>query len=1435
MEERAAEGLIGLGASAGGLEALERFFDHAPTDAGVAYVVVMHLSRSFRSMLDELLARHTRLPVIAAEDGQPIRANSVYVIQPGTILEVSRSVLRVSSRPQVEPSGPATHIDRLFRSIASSWRHRGAAVLLSGSGADGAEGLSAVRQAGGFTGVQSPETAKFDSMPLAGLSTKAVSAVEAPEGLASAAIDGLLLLDSASRVSAPEPDGAFARILDSVVGVSATQASKYKQSTFERRVRRRMAELDVGSLDAYANLVARDSSEARALSQDLLISVTRFFRDDTPFRIIAHQVVPELLARAQEEKRPVRVWIPGCATGEEAYSIAITFAEALRDMPEKIDVLIFATDVKRDVLVEAGRGEYTAEQLEAVPEPYRDRYFNLESSDIYSVDPALRKMIVFAPHDLLGDPPFTRLDMVSCRNVLIYLSLEAQQKVLSSFAFGLLERGILVLGPSESVGALRDTFEIIDAKSRILRRTAGRVRPNLPQPNFGTGMGLQATAPRPPRRTRESALLSAYGSLLEAFAPPSLLIDANRQLLHSFGEARSYLRLPEGAAEYDVANMVDPALRMPLVTGVERAAKTRESFVFSKISTSEHPEPGQVVDLTVKPLLEPKTSGGANRNVPDKVESFLVSIVRVEERKVAEIPNVVVDSGGLARERIAELESELGQTREALQSTIEEVETTNEELQASNEELMSSNEELQSTNEELSSVNEELYSVNAEYHRQNDELSRLNAELDLLLQSTEVGVVFLDASLSITRFTSLAGKQLNLTESDIGRALSTFRSPFEDFEPSRLAREAIRIDGIVEREAVDEQGTAWLFRGISHGQGRGAVVTLINIGRLRAAEKEALLVTDRLDVVRRLGRSFYLEVAPDTYEVTDALGWRPGDSSEAEVPLLLDAVHPDDRALLVSALDGTQQMSLIVRYRGSPSDGYASTRLVGELIELDGRLRWQMVGTNVDGLTAVDAGTRARLDILDTFLECSRGVFLAVDTAMRPVLAGQRTRENLGLEVDATEEGDGAPSALPAELVAPFRRTLEGEQRESQVTLKDGTQLDLRFAPIRGPSGMIHGAIAEGIDTARWEAESHGREQLETLLVQALLDSPTATLVVDAATSHVELANAAARPRLGLLRHESLPKGVKVSRLTPQRGDKGWRDWMDGVEPGGEKPFYEVPVYDSARPVLADLSLTGARLGDRPKVVVRARVDPKRSAALEDLRERSRELAISNRDLEQFATVVSHDLRAPLRHIRHFSQSLREGWEQLESTDVNEELERIENAAIRMSGMLQGLLQYSRVGRDADPHQDVSLNACLEEAQTNLGDELAEVDLRCATLPVTRGDRTLLVQLFQNLLQNAAKYGGQKGRGCRVLVEGREEGQKVRLHFRDHGRGIAPEHAERVFQIFKRVHAGGAPGLGVGLAVCRRICELHHGSIRLDPTVTDGASFQIELPLREGS
>ena len=867
---------VAIGASAGGLSALEAFFDHMPSDSGMAFVIIQHLSPDFKSLMDDLLARHTEMAIHRVTSGIELEADSIYLIPPKTRMTVSEGRLHLKEVGQEPPAD--LPIDVFFSSLAADVGDRAVAVVLSGTGSDGSKGIRDVHEVGGLVLVQSIDSAQFDGMPRSAFATGVCDLVLAPEAMpnairhyAQAAKEQRAELLRQFQVHGE--DGEFQQVFALLRSQYNLDFSKYKPPTVGRRIQRRMEFLQLNDANAYATHLAENTDELDALYRDLLIGVTEFFRDPKIFALLQEKFLPQLFEKRAPEDE-IRLWSAGCATGEEAYSLAILLAELAEIYDFRGNISIFATDVHRTSLESASHGLYERQNLKNVSEERLERFFIEKGDGRYQVVPELRRMIVFAPHNLINDPPFTRLDLICCRNLLIYLNSDTQNQVLALFHFALQLNGILFLGSSEGLGKIAGEFETLHSAGKLFRKIRDlKIALDMHlEPATKKRMVVPSTDGVSHRLTvsLDRQLVHDYDMLLGQYMPPGVLIDEQRRVLHCFGDVSHLLQQPHGRFENDLLEMVPEALKIPLSTALHRAAKNC-SMVTSPNAIMLGVEDKQYHDLRVECLYDGKIKsmhyfvslapGARDRQDPVPVAQEVCDI------PPDEIPQHM-------QQRIVELEEELQVKKENLQTTIEELQTTNEELQTTNEELMASNEELQSTNEELQSVNEELYTVNGEFELKNKELNQLNQDHENLLSSIEIGTVYLDRDLCIRKYNPAIENIFRLRPQDIGRPIDHIAYHLSNHE--RLLKNIRKVIGtgqIIENEVASQDGK-WLLKRLlpfrnEEGEIDGVVMTFTDISRVKEAERKLAQANQELE--RKVAeRTSMLRLAKEEADVANA-------------------------------------------------------------------------------------------------------------------------------------------------------------------------------------------------------------------------------------------------------------------------------------------------------------------------------------------------------------------------------------------------------------------------------------------------------------------------------------------------------------------------------------------------------------------------------------
>lgn len=827
--------IAGIGASAGGLEALEVFFRNMPSDSGMAFVVVQHLSPDYKSLMLELLSKHTGMEIFRVEDGMKMKPNSIYLIPPKKNMTIFHGKLFLDE--QTHDHGLNLPIDIFFRSLAEDTGERSIGIVLSGTGSDGTLGIRAIKGAGGVVMVQDESTAKFDGMPRSAISTGMVDYIlppeKMPEQLVNYAMHPFVSKMQREDKALKEDEDTMTKILALLRTRVGTDFTFYKPNTIIRRIEKRISVNQIDSIENYLSFINRSPNEAKILYKELLIGVTKFFRDGEAYDIIEKKVIPKIFEK-KSPSDPIRVWTVGCSTGEESYSLAILFREQMEKIGKNYDVKIFATDIDKDAVEYASAGIYPDSIIADVSPERLKRYFK-KSNNSYKVNEAIRQSVIFATHNILKDPPFSKIDLISCRNLMIYFQSIMQKKVLSAFRFSLNKNGYLFLGASETVGDLSQFFKVIDNKWKIYQnRDGGKsgVIQDFYVPNIPKAAALPTRAERDKAEVHSDSYIGKIRKKLEKdYLPASAIIDSDYKLIHVFSDITKFLKVPQGKIDLNVLNMAHADISIALSTAIHKAVKEKKEIVYKDLTIRQEDE-NLSLNLIVRPIDEVSGAPSAAMVIFEEIPTKEPITEAFEE----------YDRDTKVSQRMEDLEQELKYTKESLQASIEELETSNEELQATNEELIASNEELQSTNEELQSVNEELYTVNSEYQSKIEELTELNNDINNWFSITEIGTIFLDLNLRIRKYSTGIEKIINLIENDIGRPVNHISYNFdypEFFDDIEIVLKDLKP---IEKEVKSKDEKKWFlakilpYRTIENAV-KGVALTFIDISELKQAEK----------------------------------------------------------------------------------------------------------------------------------------------------------------------------------------------------------------------------------------------------------------------------------------------------------------------------------------------------------------------------------------------------------------------------------------------------------------------------------------------------------------------------------------------------------------------------------------------------------------------
>ena len=813
--------IVAIGASAGGLEAIHEFFDHMPESSSFSFIVIQHLSSDYKSLLVELVGKHTHMKVFEAAHNMAIQQDCVYIIPNNKLMTVSNGRLKLADKSLIK--APNTAIDTFLHTLAEDKKDKAIAIILSGTGTDGTKGIGSIKEYGGMVIVQDPGTAKFDGMPNSAIASGNVDYILEPDKI----YEELFNYVNEEPVKVLQKGHIDEQLLDQIFQLvhaeSGNDFNLYKTPTIIRRIGRRMNENGYKQLEDYVRFLNKNEKEVKILGQDFLIGVTKFFRDKQGFEILEKDIIPEII-RGKTDREVIKVWVCACSTGQEAYSIAIIINECLVRLNRKVEVKIFATDIDEKSIEIAAGNQYPLSIANEIAPAVLKKYFVLDGKH-YSVIPEIRKQVVFAKHDVIKSPPFIKNDLVSCRNMLIYMNSLLQQKILSTFHFSLNKDGYLFLGSSETASALKEGITEISGKWKFYQKTGAINYSSFNTYSTGGRMLERSKTKNNPPEVPLTQIEKRFNKFISTdLGYVGVFIDQGYVIKETVGNYRHFLSLPDQKIELNILKMVPKEVSVVLNTALRKAWKTEEKVYLSRLRVHRDNEdvylnisiqpPGEEGPLTMIVFAESKSE-----IIPDKEDLTLSAL-----------------TGEQHNEYIYELEAELNETRNNLQLSVEEMETTNEELQSTNEELLSANEELQSSNEELQSLNEELHTLNTEHQLKIKELVELNDDLDNYFRSTNIGQVFLDASLFIRKFNPAAISMVNMIDADIGRSIDHISNNIKSENLSEDIRSVLLSGHVVEKEVLLKNGKRSLMRIMPYlrkdRKKDGVVITFVDISRI---------------------------------------------------------------------------------------------------------------------------------------------------------------------------------------------------------------------------------------------------------------------------------------------------------------------------------------------------------------------------------------------------------------------------------------------------------------------------------------------------------------------------------------------------------------------------------------------------------------------------
>lgn len=1443
---------VGIGASAGGVEALQELFRNMPLDTGASFIVVQHLSPDSVSMMDKILQKSVKMPVRLAEENMELRPNEVYLNIPGMMLEVENE--RLHLRPVQDRIQRYAPINQMLNSLASNKNIHSIAVILSGSGSDGTIGIGSVKENGGTIIVQKPLEAQYASMPQSAIATGLVDLTENVSRIGPAIRDYLKnpnnqYLHFGDEVENQELAGYYNQIIDAISKYSDIDFSAYKSNTIYRRIERRIAINKFTCIEDYMDHLLASEEEKGLLCSDLLIGVTSFFRDEAAFKSLGEHVLAPLL----REKKSIRIWSIACSTGEEAYSIAILLCEYMERLNHNVEVKIFASDTDPDAVATAQRGFYTEGSLASIDNYLIEKYFD-KTEDGYIIKDMIRKMIVFAKHNIFRDAPFSKLDLIVCRNMFIYVKPEVQQRTIGNFHHLLNDDGCLFLGNSESLGDLEGAFDVLDRKWKIFRKNKGFHTEN-------NGFYLWDSLSQPQKGIQESAgslrskvrSTNIFERLFFEFAGPSVLVDGSGKIVQIIKSGGRYLRLQDGQFDNSISSCFAPSLTI-LLEHIMKEIKENKSSVIEKNVTGVADYPGESLNIKI------------NYFNLDNDEYFLIQI-EFGQPAVPDLADKSLDISELTNSRIAQLEYELGESNWKLSLAMEESESRNEELQATNEELMASNEELQSTNEEMQSINEELYTINAEHQSKILELTTAYSDFDNLLVNAEVGALYVDRDMKIRKITPIMLQNTNLLGSDLGRPVFhiNFIDSYEDFNSD--IKKVAETGTIIEREVTDSRNTIWLIRIRPYyekpEQVGGLLVTMFDITkRLEAAKFELKRLTDSVPggVVRmHYDGELVIDYANDSFYAMT--GYSPEDVRYKFHNRLNKMVQPEDwmqmEQQIESAAAGNGMLKTEYCGRGEalPARWYS---IQATVFQVNGLTELQGIIMDISKLKDYEHRLQRERDYYDTLYQnmlCGIAQYTYDEDAMDFIGINPESLRILGYSSMEEFKSQGEPTMLEItyeedkERIVEMLRSLtkEGDcaSFDHRIVRGDG---EIRWVTgasklITSPEGklLIQSTFIDTTEEKRiLEQLKEERDRYDLLYETSYNMAVCGVIQADVKHNKIIAVNKEAMHLLG-----TDAAGLEMQLF----GRKSGKDVLDlsnigkmmqTAEKNEHKLFSQVLNFEDKY-----MSIEGAVdyiMEDKSVRVVQFTFLDNTEREL--LREAKTKLEIATKSSEAksyFLSKMSHEIRTPLNGIVGMIDSAM--LHRHDKEKLQDSLTKLKRSSLHLQQLVSEVLDLSKIesGKMEVNMEPVNLKQLLSDVIEEF-DALAKergVGLtRTGKLlhESVNTDKVKLHEILANLVGNALKFTDSSGVVLLNIEETviTERESLFTFQVQDNGKGISKEDQERIFEAFDQGSHDqlyGNSGSGLGLTICKNLVAMLGGTLEVESMENEGSEFSFTLTM----